>query len=313
MALKFIRCFLILSLTALVGLSPLNLAEFSEAFAQTVEGTTQEESIKTEEKKSVGNPTGENLIRVTFEARLTKDGHAIENGVEWRIFGSILGEDGKLPLLASALGGTKSFDITKGDYLVHAAYGHAGLVQKVSTGEEASTIIFELNAGGLKLDAIAAIDTPIPAKYLKFDVYGSEEDEFGERRLIARSVNPGEIVPFPIGTYHVVSRFGDTNAEIRADLRVRPGKVTEAHLEHRAAILTFKLVSTKGGSAIANTSWSILTESGDLIAESSSTFPTMVLAEGNYSAIAKHQDTIYSTNFEVKSGIFGDIEVLAIN
>ena len=126
----------------------------------------------------------QNTTRLTLEARLTKDGQAIESGLEWRIFGQDLGIDGKLPLLLETFGGTKSFDITLGDYLVHVAYGHAVLVRKVSVEEE-STVVFELNAGGLKLDAIAAIDTPIPAKYLKFDVYDSEQNEFGERKLIA--------------------------------------------------------------------------------------------------------------------------------
>ncbi|MFK5979354.1 MAG: hypothetical protein QM488_10755 [Rhizobiaceae bacterium] len=271
-----------------------------------------EQSYAQNNAQNKGGKDSQNITRLTLEARLTKDGQTIENGLEWRIFGQNLGPDGKLPLLLETIGGTKSFDITQGDYLVHVAYGHAALVRKVSV-EKASTVVFELNAGGLKLDAIAAIDTPIPAKYLQFDVYDSEQNEFGERKLIARAVGAGKIIPFPAGTYHVISRFGETNAEIGADLRVQPGKVTAANLEHRAAILTFRLVSSAGGDAIADTSWSILTESGDLITESRSTFPTMVLAEGSYSAIAKHKGTIYSTNFEVKSGVFGDIEVLAIN
>ncbi|PCI03390.1 MAG: hypothetical protein COB78_10545 [Hyphomicrobiales bacterium] len=279
------------------------LIAFALLLAGPGQGYAQDEAATNNQK----------INRLTLEARLTKEGQAIENGLEWRIFGQNLGQDGKLPLLAEAFGGIKTFDITQGDYLVHVAYGHAALVRKVSVGDAATTIIFELNAGGLKLDAIAAIDTPIPAKYLKFDVYDSEQNEFGERKLIARAVSAGEIIPFPAGTYHVISRFGETNAEIGADLRVQPGKVTAANLEHRAAVLTFRLVSSAGGDAIADTSWSILTESGDLITESRSTFPTMVLAEGTYSAIAKHKGTIYSTNFEVRSGVFGDIEVLAIN
>lgn len=253
----------------------------------------------------------DNKQRLTLEARLTSESPAITRGIEWRIFGSNTGADGKLPLFASAFGGTKIFSVSPGTYLIHAAYGHAGAVKKVVVANEAAQAVFDLAAGGLKLDAIAAVDTPIPQKYLSFDVFEVDADEFGQRKLIAQNIKPEEIVPFPVGTYHVVSTFGDLNAEIRADLRVRPGKVTEASLEHRAALLTFRLVRSSGSDAIANTAWSILTDSGDVIKESSSAVPVMVLAEGAYSAIARNNDTIYSSNFEVKSGVFRDIEVLA--
>jgi len=258
-----------------------------------------------------GETTEPSPRRITLEARLIADGPVITSGVEWRIFGIDLDAEGKLPLLASAFGGAKTFDMVMGEYLVHAAYGHAGAVRRIKVDANTTAEVFDLNAGALKLDAIAAIDTPIPSNYLKFDVYSSKEDEFGQRKLIARALNANEVVPFPIGTYHVVSSFGDLNAEIRADLRVQPGKMTEANLEHRAALLTFRLVKSEGGDAIADTAWSILTESGDVIKESRSAVPVMVLAEGNYTAIARNNETIFSTNFEVKSGLFRDIEVLA--
>jgi len=63
--------------------------------------------------------------------------------------------------------------------------------------------------------------------------------------------------------------------------------------------------------AIANTAWSILTESGDVITESVSAFPAFVLSEGNYTAIARNDEKIYSRDFEVLSGIDQDIELLA--
>lgn len=251
-------------------------------------------------------------VRLTLEARLTEEGLPLGEGVEWRIFGAIPGNDGKLPLLGSAFGGVKVFSISPGEYLVHSAYGHAGAVKRLEVANEPISEIFNLNAGALKLNAVAGSDTPIPTKYLTFDVFELEANEFGERKMIARNLKPNEIVPFPVGTYHVISKFGDLNAEIRADLRVQPGKVTDASLEHRGALLTFRLVKQDGGVAIANTAWSILTDSGDVIKESSSAVPVMALAEGNYTAIARNNDTIYSSDFEVLSGQFRDIEVLAV-
>ena len=251
--------------------------------------------------------------RVILQARLTAESPVIDEGVEWRIFHSTAGADGKLPILASAYGGVKAFDITPGDYLVHAAYGHAGAVKKITVSNSAIREEFDLNAGGLRLDAIAAVNTPIPDRLMRFDVYSQVDDETGLRKLLARDIKPGEIVAFPVGTYHAVSKFGNLNAEVRADLRVEPGKLTEANLQHRASMITFRLVRTAGGDAIADTAWSILTESGDVIEERASTFPTMVLAEGNYTAIAKNNDTIFSQDFRVRSGINTDVEVLAVN
>ena len=254
--------------------------------------------------------------RVVFEARLSQNGRAIENGVEWRVYSSSTNPGGKLSELGYAFGGSKAFNIASGEYLVHAAYGHAGAVRKIivtDTGSEGVTEIFSLNAGGLRLQAFAAQNTPISDRLLKFDIYEEELGETGQRKLLARDIKPGEVVAFPVDTYHVVSRFGDLNAEVRADLRVELEKLTEATLTHRAAIMTFRLVREKNGDAVADTAWSILTETGEVIQESTSTFPSMVLSEGNYTAIAKHDETIFSQEFQVRSGINTDVEVLAIN
>ncbi len=251
--------------------------------------------------------------RVTMEARLTGDGTPITDGLEWRIFRPAPGGDGRLPELASASGGTKAFDMAPGEYFVHVAYGFAGAVRRIVVDGGDNWQVFHLNAGGLKLAAVAAPDAPIPDRLLRFDVFSHEVDERGVRRLIARDMRPRQVVPFTEGTYHVVSRFGALNAETRADLRVQAGRLTEAVMQHRAARITFRLVREAGGDAIADTAWSILTETGDVIQESTSTFPSMVLAEGNYTAIARNAERIYSRDFSVSSGLNRDVEVLAEN
>lgn len=243
---------------------------------------------------------------------MTDTGAPIEKGVEWRIFGPNAGADGKLPLLAQAAGGVKSFDMPGGEYLVHAAYGHAAAVRRIVVGaspEQRETFTF--NAGALQLSGVTGTGARVPASLLRFDVYADEADDRGIRQLIARNVRPNQIVPFPAGTYHVVSQYGRLNAEIRADLRVEAGKVTQATIEHRAARMSFRLAREAGGDAIADTAWSILTESGDVITESSSAFPAFVLSEGTYTAIARNSEKIYSRDFSVISGVDQDVELLA--
>lgn len=251
--------------------------------------------------------------RILLEAKLSETGPIIRDGIEWRIYPLIADNPDAIEELVYATGGSKAFDIEPGDYIIHAAYGHAGAVKKISIGSEAIREEINLNAGGLKLMASSTGNVRIPSRMLKFNVYEQAIRQNGSRKLLARNLKAGEVTTLPAGTYHVVSTFGKLNATVRADLRVQPGKLTEASLEHRAAIITFRLVRSSGGDAVADTAWSILTDGGEIIKESNSTFPTMVLSEGNYTAIAKHNDKIYSEDFKVRSGYNKDVEVLTPN
>jgi len=113
------------------------------------------------------------------------------------------------------------------------------------------------------------------------------------------------------GTYHIISEYGGINATVRADLRVTAGQLTEATLQHRAAQITLKLVSEKGGEAIADTAWSIVSNQGAVVMESNRTFPTTVLASGSYTALARNGGKVYKRDFTVSAGANGDVEVLA--
>lgn len=119
-----------------------------------------------------------------------------------------------------------------------------------------------------------------------------------------------QVVRLNAGTYHVVSEYGDVNAVIRADIQVEAGKITQATIQHRAADITLKLVSTPGGEAIADTAWAVLTASGDIVSESVSAFPSMVLGEGQYAVVARNKNKNYTRDFSVKAGENMDVEVL---
>lgn len=251
--------------------------------------------------------------RVFLQARLTVDGPIISDGVEWRIFDTRPSTDGDINELAFASGGAKSFDMAPGEYIVHVAYGHATVARRITVGANKAAEDFTLNAGGLKLSATTSGSLGANKRMLTFEIYEQEVRDTGGRKLVAKNVLADEIVALPAGTYHVVSRYGKLNASVRADLRVRPGKLTEATLQHRAALMSFRLVRTSGGDAVADTAWSILTENGEVIQESNSTFPRMVLAEGNYTAIARHNETIFSQDFRVRAGFNSEVEVIVPN
>ncbi len=248
---------------------------------------------------------------ITLSAQLFTEGPEITRGITWRIFSPQPGQDGKLPLLASAQGGTTSFELAPGAYLVHAAFGRAGATKRIIVGREPRTEGLVLDAGGVKLDATLSGGVRIPPSKLRFSIYDGEPGLNGERALIIPNVEPNTVVRLNSGTYHVVSTYGTVNAVIRADIRVEAGKLTEATVEHRAAQITLKLVREAGGEAIADTSWSVVTDSGDPVREMVGAFAPMVLAEGTYTVIARNRDRIYQKQFEIVPGRNQDVEVLA--
>lgn len=257
-------------------------------------------------------PEGSKLHAVALEAKLTASGDPVQDGLSWYVFSPIAGNDGKLPLIASSQGGSADFQLAAGDYFVNVSFGRAGVTRKLTVPESGSvekqTMVLE--AGGLLLNAVSGSDMRIRPDQLSFSIYSADVREDGERGLVMADVPPNTVVRLNAGTYHVVSEYGETNASVRADIQVEAGKLTEATIQHRAAKLTLKLVSEPGGEAIADTAWSILTSSGDVVSESVGAFPTLVLAEGGYSAVARNNEKIFQRDFTVKAGVNTDVEVL---
>ena len=251
-----------------------------------------------------------NSRELTLAAKLSEDSDLISNGIIWRIFKPDATNEGKLPLIATANGGTTRFALEPGPYLVHAAFGRAGITKRISVGQDSREEILVLDAGGIKLNSTLAGGIRIPPDKLRFSIYAGEEAADGERPLILPDVKPDEIVRLNSGTYHVVSNYGDVNATIRADIRVEPGQLTEAMVEHKAAEITLKLVREEGGEAMADTAWSVLNPSGEIIKENVGAFASMVLAEGDYVVIAKNKSKLFQREFTVSPGRNQDVEVL---
>ncbi len=247
--------------------------------------------------------------RLSLSAKLTEESEAITRGMVWRVFGSAPGEDGKLPLIAAAQGGGAAFDLPSGNYLVHATFGRAGATKKVTLSGETASEEFVLQAGGLELTATTKGD-PISKKDLRFSIYELEQDEDGNRKLIALNVAADKVVRLNAGTYHVLSRYGTINATVRADLQVKAGEVTKATLQHRGARVGLRLVSKFGGDPIANTAWAIFTQDGEKVFESTNIAPTVILAEGNYEAAVRHGEDTVRRGFKVVSGENIRVEIL---
>jgi hypothetical protein len=298
----------------LIWLAAALFAPASMAMAQNADGIS---NLKLPDISSYTSPKSETSLAlsgggaITLSAQLTDKGADITRGIVWRVFKPEAASDGKLPMVASAHGGTAVFQLEPGSYLVHASYGRAGATKRITVGKDAKRESLVLDAGGLKLDAVLSGGVRIPPKKLRFSIYEGTAKANGDRALIIPDVEPNSVVRLNAGVYHVVSTYGAVNAVIRSDIRVEAGKLTEATVEHHAAEITMKLVRETGGEAIADTSWSLLNESGDPIKEAVGAFASMVLAEGQYTIIAKNRDRIYQKDFTVVAGQNQEIEVLA--
>lgn len=264
----------------------------------------------TDTAPDAGPPTDIRPGAYTLEARLEPDGPPLGQEVKWRIFGAHPGIDGHMPLLAQANGGVVYVKLDPGTYYVHAAYGRAGATRKVDVGGPTGGAVVVLNAGGMRLLAVNGKDTPLSAGDVSFDVYAPDEGGSEERFLLIQNAPPGHIISLNAGTYQVVCRYGDANAVVRADIKVDPGKLTEATVFQDAARLTLKLVEQHGGEALANTDWTIATLKGKDVMHSVGAFPSVVLAAGDYTAKATHDGKVYQLNFSVTANDNRDVEVL---
>jgi hypothetical protein len=250
-------------------------------------------------------------VPVTFKAVLTEIGPKVEGGLTWRIFSGAPGTNGKRQLIATHRDAAPTEALLPGDYLVNAAYGLSNLTKQIRVqGGQSLEETFILNCGGLKLASMLVTGDALPQRMVRFDILSDEEDQFGNRRAILNDAKPGLVIRLNAGAYHIVSTYGQTNATVRADVTVEPGKITEATIKHAAAPVTFKLVQQAGGEALADTKWSIFTKTGDVVSETTGALPSHILAAGDYAVVAAHNGESYTSKFTVLAGQPKQIEVV---
>lgn len=273
---------------------------------------------------------------LNLSAGLTGGITPLTGGLRWRIFSAAAEEDGTHPLIAESALAQPTFTLPAGDYVVHAAFGLASGTKRINVGAEERSERLMISAGALKIEGTVA-DQPIDPSKLSLSIY-VPEGRNPEGKLVYSKAKLGEIVGLPEGSYHIVSTYLDTtsakfsanppapasgkstglapsaltsNSIVNADIKIPSGKLIDVTLRHRCASLTLKLVNHPGGEALPNTTFTVLTPGGDVIRELMGAFPALVLAEGEYVAIARHDAKTYQSTFMVKSGIDHDVEVVA--
>ena len=249
-------------------------------------------------------------VALSVAARYGHDEPLIGGGLIWRVYAANPDVNGMFRLVEEDRAATPTFMLPPGSYVVHASFGLASAAKAVQLRADTVREIFDLPAGGVRMQG-RVNDVRIPNGQIAFEIYPGSEFDTSERRPIAQNVMTGDVVLLPVGTYYVVSTYGDVNSVVRSDVHVDAAKLTDIVVTHRAAVLTFKLISDNGGEALANTQWTVSTPDGDVIKESIGAFPRLVLAEGDYHLIARNEGHTYQRDFKVINGVDGEVELSA--
>jgi hypothetical protein len=251
---------------------------------------------------------GQAVLALT--AKYGKDLPVISSGLVWRVFADRPDENGTFKLIREERGATPNIVLPPGNYVVHVALGLVSTTRAVTLKSDTDRESFILPAGGLRIEGRVGT-SKIPPNQISFSIFKGSQFEAAERSSLIPNVAAGDLALLPEGTYYIISNYGDANSVVRSDIRVQAGRLTDVIITHRAAVITLKLVSDKGGEALANTAWSVITPGGDVIKESTGAFPRVVLSEGEYRAIAKNEGKVFERAFNVVNGVDGEVEVVA--
>ena len=258
--------------------------------------------------RSEATPVGESGLSLV--AFLTADGQRISNGLVWRVYRlSRLNEEPTLVITERRA--VPRIKLPPGRYAVNAAFGRAFLTQmvRVPPGRFVQEK-FVLNAGGLRVRTRLVDSRAKFSGSVTYDVYSDERDQHGARQKVISNARPNLIMRLNSGIYHIVSKLGDANALVSAEVTVEAGKLTDATVSHQAGKALFKLVRQARGEALADAQWIIMDQSGSIVKESAGAIPSHVLAPGQYTVSARWGGNLYSRTFAIKSGDNIEVEVL---
>ncbi|GGE47793.1 hypothetical protein GCM10007276_26290 [Agaricicola taiwanensis] len=252
------------------------------------------------------SPAAQTKTVLAATAYFTK-GKVIPNGLLWRVFSDQSDVNGNFPLVAESKESQPLFTIDPGGYVVHVTYGLATATEHVILGSAAESVDIVLEAGALRLTGIVN-EKEIDQRNLVFQVL---KNEGGVEHSVLDEAKPGQIIRLGAGSYQIASTYGNANSRISVDLNIEPGKITDATLNHKAATVRLKLTKADEDVALSDTDWSILTPGGDPVTNAQGPAPELILAEGDYVAVAQNGGKSVQKEFTVRTGETLDIALTA--
>src|SRR5689334_3478613 len=125
-------------------------------------------------------PTG--LVGLVVSARYGRDfAQPINANLVWRVYPVRPDQTGAFRPIKEEKSATPTFALPAGDYVVHVTFGLASLAKTVHLKSEVVREVFDLPAGGLRLEGRVG-DVKIPAGQISFDVMPGSQFDPGEKR-----------------------------------------------------------------------------------------------------------------------------------
>ena len=246
---------------------------------------------------------------IALKAQISASLKTIERKVHWSVYKIDDAAKNKWRKVAEKNAPTASFDLKQGDYVVRSGFGHANaaIMVSVEPGKIAdATVIF--NAGGLRIrPSLAFLDIPKDkTTTLSLIKLGTPED-----KQVVTDIAAEKIIRLNAGTYELTSQFGSVNAITKTQIIIKPGLLTDVEINHKAALVSFKLAAKAGGEAIAPASWRLLSKDGALLKKTSTLSPSHILAPGDYKITAIRGSKSYTSTFSLNIGETKSVELLA--
>ena len=234
---------------------------------------------------------------MSLSARLREDGGLINRNISWTVskrdvLSAKLGTQvysGKTPLAEMKL--------EPGHYHITVRYGYAELDRnvKILPGTNLS-VVFVLNVGGIRtlsqVTGLAAADYAL-ARHSIIALFDNKPE-----KLIASSIQQGEIVRLPAGNYRIESRFPHGNTVATAHVTIKPGILTSLNIDHQAAFA--KLLLRKNGETPVK--WKISSLQTNWTTSGNIAQPKMILSPGRYVFSAKIDGQKFSRTVQLVPG-----------
>lgn len=229
----------------------------------------------------------------------------ISKGILWRVFSDQQDISGNYPLVAETQDAQALFTLDPGGYVIHATYGLANATRHILLGTNAASADIVLNAGAIRLNAKVDEQAINPADV----TFSLVRIEGGIEQEVLENAKADEIIRLTAGTYQIISNYGTANARMQVELTVEPGRMTDAVINHKAAPIRLMLTQQSSGMIPADASWSVLTPGGDIVTTAEVGLAEVILAEGDYVAVAQHGGQNLQKEFTVRSGQPAEISI----
>ncbi len=233
----------------------------------------------------------------------------------WRVYEAEQDAEGKRKQITSNRAVAPLFTLPAGHYVIKAEYGRAEAFTEVEVvAGELTEVTMNLNAGSLRLQAIAVEGAEPLTEPSVWRVYEATQDVNGKRKQVTSNRAVAQVFTLPAGHYVIKAEYG--YAEAFTEVEVMAGELTEVTMNLNAGSLRLQAIAVKGAEPLTEPSvWRVYEATQDVngkrkqITSNRSVVQVFTLPAGHYVIKVEHGDTEVFMDVEVTAGELTDMTV----